>query len=363
MHLCFSITAHGFGHGAISCSVINTLMRSYPDIKITVISLLNESYLTSRLIGKFDLIQVANDFGMLMDSAIKVDVKKSAVKYQQLFNHWPEAVQQEREILEKLNPDCVISNISPVTLAAAQQLSIKTVSVAPFNWAQIFQAYCFSESHLKVENTQAIFDKMADIYRSVNYIYKPLPSVPFAQSNEIKVASICNQMPSPNAQLLQLLPPGTKKIGLIALGGLPMPLDLQNWPRLSGWHWLVDQSGHDLRDDMTQIGDVALPFLELVANSDLILTKPGYGTYCEIAAVARYKKVRVLSLARADWPETPFLNGFLTVRVPFSEVQLEQLENEQLAALIVKLNDQPYPDSISCEDGAEQLVEDLLSKL
>ena len=363
MHLCFSITAHGFGHGAISCSVINYIMRSYPDINITVISLLDKSYLTSRLVGEFDLIQVANDFGMLMVSAIKVDVKNSAIKYQQLYEHWSEAVQQEKQILARLNPDCVISNISPITLAAAQLLNIKTASVAPFNWAQIFAAYCFPPSLAEIANAQAIFDKMADKYRSVDYIYKPLPSVPFTQSNEIKIASICNEMPIPNAQLLKQLPSGTQKIGLIALGGVAMPLDLQCWPRLSGWHWLVDQPENNLRDDMSQLKDVALPFLELVANSDLILTKPGYGTYCEIAAIARYKKVRVLSLARPDWPETPFLNSFLGERVPFLEVQLEQLKSDHLAALITKLNKQHYPEAIACKDGAAQLVEHLLSKL
>ncbi|MEH6453352.1 MAG: hypothetical protein V7782_09995 [Psychromonas sp.] len=363
MHLCFSITAHGFGHGAISCSVINSLMNNHPDIKITVFSLLDKSYLTSRLKGEFDLIKVANDFGMMMDSAIKVDVENSAIKYQHLFNDWPARVEQEKAILEKLRPDCVISNISPVTLAAAQQLNIRTASVAPFNWAQIFKAYCLPASSVKIENAADIYSLMADIYNRVNYIYKPLPSVPLAQNDEIKIASICNQMPSQNNKLLNLLPETTKKIGLIALGGLPMPLDLKNWPRLSGWHWIVDQTQDHLRDDMTQATDITLPFLELVANSDLILTKPGYGTYCEIAAVARYKKVRVLSLVRPDWPETPFLNNFLGARVPFSEVQLEQLKSEHLADLIIKLNKQPYPEATVCKDGAAQLVEHLLSKL
>lgn len=363
MHLCFSITAHGFGHAAISCAVINQIKEKHPSIKITVLSLVSKVYLQSRLKCKFDLIPLGNDFGMLMVSPVEVDVKASALKYLSLYDNWQQAVDQEKVILEQLKPDCLISNISPVSLHAAMQLHIPTASVAPFNWAQIYQAYCLDPKQSEINKAKSIFDKMVSIYERVDFIYKPLPSVPFIQGKEIQVASICDHPPPPSVQLLQNLPAGINKIGLVALGGLPMSLDLQNWPRITGWHWLVDQNVSPLRDDMSQLTELPFSFLQLLSCCDLILTKPGYGTYCEIAAIAKYQKVKVISLERPDWPETPYLNQFLSARVPFVEIKLSQLRGESLTTVIKRLDLLDYPRVQTCEDGALQLVRHLLGQL
>jgi len=197
MHLCFSITAHGFGHAAISCAVINKVKERHPDIKITVLSLVSRFFLQSRLNCEFDLIPQGNDFGMLMVSPVEVDVKASALKYLSLYDHWQQAVDQEKQILEQIKPDCLISNISPISLHAAMQLNIPSASVAPFNWAQIYQAYCLEPQQAELHKAKSIFDKMVCIYERVDFIYKPLPSVPFIQEKEIEIASICNSLRPP----------------------------------------------------------------------------------------------------------------------------------------------------------------------
>jgi len=363
MHLCFSITAHGFGHAAISCAVINQVKEKNPDIKITVLSLVSRVYLQSRLNCEFDLIPLGNDFGMLMVSPVEVDVEASSGKYFSLYDQWQQAVGQEKQILEQIKPDCLISNISPISLHAAMQLNIPTASVAPFNWAQIYQAYCLQPQQADINKAKSIFEKMVSIYERVDFIYKPLPSVPFIPEKEIQVASICHLPPPPSAQLLQKLPAGISKIGIVAMGGVAMRLDLENWPRITGWHWLIDQETDPLRDDMSQLTELPFSFLQLVSSSDLILTKPGYGSYCEIASIAKYQKVRVISLERPDWPETPFLNQFLSVRVPFAEVKLDQLSGESLTTVIKQLERLDYPPVQACENGALQLVSHLLGQL
>jgi hypothetical protein len=356
MHLCFSITAHGFGHGAISCSVINRLLTHYPHIKVSVMTLLAKRYLDSRLTGDFDYYDVGSDFGMLMSSPIGIDIKNSRDKYQHLFENWQQCVDVEKQLLAMMQPDILISNISPISLDAAHQLGIKTASVAPFNWAQIYQAYCLDNS----VNTQAVYQKMHSVYQAVEQVFKPLPFVPLNDGNEIAIASINDQPTTDLTALLKHLPLGIKKIGLIALGGLPFPLDLNNWPEEPGLQWLVDQSIPPLRSDMTQIASLPIPFLQLVATSDFIITKPGYGTYCEIASLAKHKKIRVMSLTRPDWPETPHLNEFLSARVPFVEVEEKQLTGQTLKVVMKKLSTCDYPNEYACEDGAMQLVKQLL---
>jgi len=358
MHLCFSITAHGNGHGAISCSVINRVMQHYPSIKISVMTLLPRSYLDSRLINSFNYYHVGSDFGMLMSSAIGIDIKNSQLKYQHLFSNWQAYVDNEKQLLLEIEPDMLISNISPISLDAAHQLGIRTASVAPFNWAQIYQAYCLDNAN----ETEAVYQKMKGVYQAVDQIFKPFPFVPLDDGSEIIIASINDKPVGDLTCLLQCLPAKTKKIGLVALGGLPFPLDLLHWPEIEGLHWLVDQDIPPSRTDMCQIKSLNIPFLQLVADSDFIITKPGYGTYCEIAAIAKHKKVRVMSLARPDWPETPYLNKFLGLRVPFIEIEEKQLTGEALKEALVQLSGLIYPEQCLCEDGAMQVVELLINK-
>jgi len=74
MRLCFSITAHAFGHGAISCSVINSLMRDHPQIDIVIMTSLSKEYLTSRLTSEFELVECSHDFGMLMHKRVRKNI-------------------------------------------------------------------------------------------------------------------------------------------------------------------------------------------------------------------------------------------------------------------------------------------------
>lgn len=357
MHLCFSVTAHGFGHGAISCSVINHVLTHHAHIKISIMTLLPRAYLDSRLKGDVDYYQIGSDFGMLMSSPIGIDVESSRQKYQHLFENWQLSVDVEKHLLRMIRPDIVIGNISPISLDAAHQLGIKTASVAPFNWAQIYQVYCLDESR----ETKAVLQKMHSVYQAVDQVFKPLPFVPLEHGSEIAIASINDQPIADLTSLLALLPANTKKIGLIALGGMPFPLDLQRWPKQEGLHWLMDQTIPSSRCDMTQIKSLKIPFLQLVAASDFIITKPGYGTYCEIAALAKFKKIRVMSLRRPDWPETPYLNQFLIERVPFVEIEEKQFAGQALNLVIETLSLYDYPDEQCCEDGASQLLNQLLA--
>lgn len=123
----------------------------------------------------------------------------------------------------------------------------------------------------------------------------------------------------------------------------------------------MDQVVPASRSDMSQIGTLNIPFLQLLAACDLIITKPGYGTYCEIACLAKYKKIRVMSLARPDWPETRYLNPFLSERVPFIEIDAAQLIEYSLRCVIDKLDSLDYPKECKCEDGAMQVAERLIS--
>ncbi|MCE2596551.1 hypothetical protein K6Y31_17285 [Motilimonas cestriensis] len=352
-HICFSITHHGFGHGAISCAVMAQLQALAPGIKLTILSTIPLSYFTPRLQQPFDLIPIGSDFGMVMHSAISVDVASSERQYTQLQQEWSAKVAAEQALLANLNPDLVISNISPITLAAAHNLAIPSISICPFNWSQILANYS-NDPGL----TNELIPLMDQAYASVVKALKPQPHVPNPKSlNELAIGPICQAGNKQRTALRQALGISLNtKIGLIALGGLSVPMDLSQWPEKSDWIWLVDQASPAARTDMRHYTDTDMAFLDLVFSVDLVITKPGYGTYTELALAG----TKAITLARPDWPETPYLNQFLSQYISCSEIPLEQLVKADFNSLIDKVMATSNPAAPTWHAGASEAADYIL---
>lgn len=359
-HICFSITHHGFGHAAISTAVIAELQALLSDIKITIMSKVPKEYFSQRLGNSFDYLAFGSDFGMHMHSPIKVDTATSHQQYLTLAQQWPTRVAQEQAVLQQLKPDLVVSNISPVTLAAAQALSIPCASLAPFNWRQIYQHYCND-----LTGSQDVLALFETAYQGVNAILKTTPHVvdPLNHSREIEVGVICQQGNAQKGTLHASLRANHSslsfaQIGLIALGGMPEPLDLMAWPSIPGWLWLVDQTPPQQRQDMLHFSAANMRFLDLIFSVDLALTKPGYGTYTELACAG----TNAVTLARPDWPETPFLNAFLEQHVNCVEISPQGLYKGELEQAIKQVNE-PHQKPRAQATGANHAAQQILALL
>jgi hypothetical protein len=96
-------------------------------------------------------------------------------------------------------------------------------------------------------------------------------------------------------------------IVLVALGGIPTEMPLQRWPRMDNTVWLFTTATGAGRDDFLGVSTLAWPFIDVLASVDVVLTKPGYGTYAEAVC----NGVPLLSIERPDWPETNVLNRWV----------------------------------------------------
>ncbi|RJG49556.1 hypothetical protein [Motilimonas pumila] len=358
-HILFSITHHGFGHAAIAAAVMAQIQKTAPAIKITIMSNVPKDYFDQRLNDHFDYLAVGSDFGMQMLSPIKVDVTASHQQYLEMAAQWSDLVAHEQTHLKRIKPDLVVSNISPVSLAAAATLGILCVSLAPFNWRQIYQRYCAS-----LPDAEKVLAILEQAYQAVECILKTTPHVadPLNASKEVAVGPIC-QLGQPQADILQQRLRNSSnrvfhRVGLIALGGLTEPLNLNAWPNLPGWLWLVDQTPPSERCDMLHFTAAEMRFLDLVFSVDLALTKPGYGTYTELACAG----TNAVTLARPDWPETPFLNAFLQQHVNCVEISPQGLYNGELALAIEQVST-PHQKPRAQANGAANAAKHILALL
>ncbi len=347
MHICFSVTAHGFGHAAISSAVIAEIMACSPHIQCSILSRVPKAYFASRLPKPFTLLEVGSDFGMVSPTAIDIDIGASGQKYAALLANWDELVATEKHALRQLKPDLVVANISPICLAAASDLGIPAVSLAPFNWSQIYRRYCNDRP-----DAAQLLEKLDQSYQSVLAAVKPMPHVPDVKLAELEqeVGPISRRGNCYRRQLLEQLPDNIRKLGLLALGGVSLPVNLNLWPEVDTWFWLVDQAPPDHRKDMLEFKQTGIKILDLISSVDLVITKPGYGTYTEIALAG----TKAITLARADWPETPYLNRFLSQHVSCAEITRDQLVHEEFTQAIQRVDSTNNPIAKPCQVGAEQ---------
>lgn len=356
-HLLVSLSPHGYGHAAMTAPMVEALRARRPDLRLTLQTSTPLDWLNGRYAQPFGLIAETPDFGMSMETAIRVRPEDSHRRYQALHSHLDEVVAAEAVRMRDGGFDLVLSNISYVALLAAQRAGIPALAMSCLNWYEIYGAYC---RHLP--GATAILEQMRQGYENARGFLCPAPSLPMSNLSNVRPIGPLARRGTPSRQLLQAATGRDEKtgegtrIGLIAFGGMDVPMDFTRWPRLPGWKWVVcsDPQGHP---DMIPREAVSLDFTDLLASCDLVIGKPGYGTFSEAAV----NGVPMLYLPRDGWPETPYLSSWLAENGRALQIQQEdlfekvRLEN-QLRTLF-SLSHRPLPQPTGIEEGVSALLE------
>jgi len=135
---------------------------------------------------------------------------------------------------------------------------------------------------------------------------------------------------------------------LVALGGFDFPLPVENWPSRPDLLWL--------RPEALAGGDV--PFNDLLAAADAVITKSGYGAFTEAAVHG----VPLLYLRRPDWPEESCLIDWLHAHARAAEISRTQALSGDLLPALDALWTLPAPPRPTAT-GVSQSVAALLDSL
>jgi UDP:flavonoid glycosyltransferase YjiC (YdhE family) len=319
-HLVVSISGHGFGHVAQTAPVLNRLYERMPQLRLTVRSVVPLAHLRSRIHAPFDHLVSEGDIGMVMSSAIDVLVDESRATYRRFHANWNKLVEDEVRLLRALGADLVLSNVGYLPLAGAQHAGIASAALCSLNWADIYRHYCGNDeiaaqmtdayakadAFLRIEPGMA----MADVPNLI-----PIPPIAFAGKN--RRDELNHRLNLSNAE----------KLVLVSLGGIASRLPMENWPRIDGMRWLVQPDWRVSHPDAITIESLPLNFSDLLASSDALLCKPGYGSFVEAACSG----IPVLYVSRPDWPESPCLGAWLRQYGLCREITREQMENGRFA--------------------------------
>lgn len=304
MHLAVAISSHGYGHGAQTAAVLTALRARLPALRLTLLTGLPQSFLEQRIPGEFALIDWRGDFGMHMRSALDVDVERSAADYAIFHADWDRHCATAAARLEELAPDLLLANIPYLALAAAARIGLPAVALCSLNWALIYGHYCRGRPE-----AAAILETMASAYAAARAFLCPTPSMPMPGLGNVQPIGPLARLGQsrPDELRARLGIPETRRVAVIAPGGMPLRLSPRDWPVHADLHWIVPADWYAARPDMHRFDAVGMGFTDVLASADAVVGKLGYGTVAECAC----NGTPLLYVPRPDWPEEPVLADWL----------------------------------------------------
>ena len=345
-HLFVDISSHGLGHLAQVAPILNSLTRRRPDLHLTIRSGVPIEKLRTRLHCDFTHIAERSDFGYIMLDAVRIDFAATAAAYRAQHADWAQRVAEEARQLAALEADLVLTDVAYLPLAGAAQSGIPSLSMCSLNWADLFAHYFCHERW-----APEIHQQMLDAYRNAEAFLRLTPAMPMADfPHRQAVAPVAATGQDRRAELRERLGVAPDaKLALVAFGGFEKSLGAEQWPQTPGLHWLVPESWPIRREDMAATEPLGIAFPDLLRNVDLVLTKPGYGTFVEAAC----NGTAVLYLRRDNWPEQDCLIEWLQENAHCREVNETELASGDLPGLLDTLWRQARPP-LPVARGAEE---------
>ncbi|HVK99379.1 MAG TPA: hypothetical protein VM553_06170, partial [Dongiaceae bacterium] len=278
MKIFIAISFHGFGHLAQAAPLINALFSRHPDWQWVIQCSAGREQLARWVEPDFIHVQQATDLGIPMVNAVRADADATWHQYQRAYQTRDQDVAAVRQQLELHRPDLVLSNTSYWVSRAAAELNLPCFHFCSLNWADTFYAYCHARP-----DAAAIYQALCNDYNQGDVFFRlpPYMAMPGLQPLE-DVGPVCRVGRKHDLHAHFGHAPTMRHV-LVTMGGMPYPMPYERWPRRDDLFYLNAGPPAPVRPDIRNVADSGISHLDLVTSCDLVLTKPGYGTFLEAA--------------------------------------------------------------------------------
>jgi len=349
--IAYYVSAHGFGHGVRSCDILRALRHHCPDRPLHIVSGLGAGFFQTRLGAVLTpadhLRQAAFDVGVVQPDAIRTDVEATRREVLALCAGAEDRIRAEQEYLGRQGIAAVVADIPGIPLAAARRAGIPAIAVGNFSWDWIYAPFlegdprwlpalehfraCYAEADLLL---QLPFPCDMSAFRRIETI--PLLATP-GTARRAELAERTGAALDCSWVLLSFVSLRWEAGAMERLLSLPgheffvvQPFD---WPG-TGFHVI----------DPRQV-----PFVDVLASVDVVVSKPGFGIVSE--CIANDKPL--LYADRADFREYPVLVEAIRRYLRQAHIPAERLCAGDLADALARLAQQPPPPETLATGGAE----------
>lgn len=256
----YSISDNGLGHLTRSIGI----MREFHENIEFIIRNSNSNFLEKSL-PNTKIISGQTDQGLILnEDGISVNNSKSRVALENWYDHFNDNLENEERIISKIQPDIIISDISPVPLAVSKKLSIPSIAISNFTWLDIL-------------SNVSQMNMITDAYENTSLcIQLPLSTPMSIFKNKRKVGYISKNPTKNRNDIRKELGIGNKEFLIFV--NLSSHLDI-NFSYNENIRIISTGAQNNLKK--TKIIDPWIEGQNLVAASDYVICKCGYGMISE----------------------------------------------------------------------------------
>ncbi|KAH7844149.1 hypothetical protein Vadar_024884 [Vaccinium darrowii] len=302
----YYVTGHGLGHATRVVEVVRHLILAGHDVHV-VTGAPDFVFTTEIQSSKLFLRKLVLDCGAVQADALTVDRLASLEKYSETAVV-PRAsiLAAEVEWLNSIKADLVVSDVVPVACRAAADAGIRSVCVTNFSWDFIYAEYVMAAGH----HHRTTVWQIAEDYSHCEFLirlpgYCPMP----AFRDVVDVPLVVRRLHKSRKEVRKELGIGDDvKVVILNFGGQPGGWNLKEEYLPSGWLCLVcgaSENQHLPPNFIKLAKDAYTP--DLIAASDCMLGKIGYGTVSEALAYS----LPFVFVRRDYFNEEPFLRNML----------------------------------------------------
>ena len=373
MTVVFYISGHGFGHASRQVEIVHALVRARPGLRIIIRSAVNPGLLQRTLSVPFELRPGACDTGIVQASSIQHDDPATIDEAARFYSTYDERIDAEVGALADDRIDLIVGDIAPMAFEVAARLNVPGIAIGNFTWDWIY------ETHPGFVDAQPdLIPRLRGSYRKASFALE----LPFAGGFEVfadrrrlpLVARRATRTKEDTRAHFNLPPSG--KVALLSFGGYGLPqLDLASLDCLGDWTVVTTdrinrgraeflgeiQPGPDYVSVLPETSFVNSGFRyeDLVAASDVVITKPGYGILAECISTG----AAMLFTSRGQFREYDLMVREMPRYVRSRFISQADLLAGRWTAALQALVDQPPPAESMATDGAEQAARVLSERL
>ena len=287
----FYISGHGFGHASRQIEIVNALGALRPDLRILLRTSAAPWLVERTTRVPVTLVAGECDTGVVQIDSLRLDAAATIANAAAFHRTLPDRARDEARLLQRHDVRFVVVDAPPLGCAAAVAAGIPAAVVSNFTWDWIYEEYAEA-----LPAAPDLLPAIRDAYRQCGEAWR-LPMhggfATFATVDDMPfVARHAARARADVRRALEL--PLDLPLVLSSFGGYGVSgLDVDRLDCLDRYGLVVTERGDsDAGAARTGVFAVAessvyrhgLRYEDLVAASDVVATKPGYGIIAECIA-------------------------------------------------------------------------------
>jgi Glycosyltransferase family 28 C-terminal domain len=347
--IAYYISDYGYGHASRSIAIVRGLLTNNQELRVVICHSFALAFIKGSLSEFGDRIIfhcVHNDVGyVLKKHSLQVDTDKIEQQLKDFLEELTDLAKSEASTLKDLDLQLIITDISFLGIEVADKLNVPVFGISNFTWYTAYQGML--ENLGILHRIKSSYDKMTNFYAlaSSDEPWEKQQLYTFISRDiDDKEVREFKQLFNPN---------GNKNIIFMPIG---LKIDIGNVSDLPIWNepnsvFVVSQNMKVEHSNVFHIPPAYNEVQNVVAASDLVITKAGWGT-CAEAVIAG---VPLLLIKREEFTEDQNTTNALVRENLAIVTTWEDLYKTNFSKII-----QSYKPLKTYNNDVDRIIDDLL---